>query len=645
MDPPPLLFNPLDGVMLTETIKNNDCITLKNILSSNRTVVFEEGLYTAAAWGRVECMKILLEHDADPNHTTKKGNTPLHYAKTVKTAQLLLDHDALVNVKNKKGRTPLYKALFCNKGQGLEIAQLLLEHGAHINCIDKKKKTLLHHAVKNTYHWTAEFLLHNGINPNITNGKGLTAFECVMDYYGSTYTKLFTVFKKYGMLFYRDVQPADIFSPAPYNMLTKANMFDADLCLYINRVAGLFVSANYYNEAYDSPKNGISFNRSGCLVQNISKSDLARYFTPITFKKISTSLRFLRKEMVFEFEFNNSQGLSDLLECFPWLTHYDNELTYRMIQDAIENGYNKCLQALLETKADLSGLITYDHRIDKECMLDVKSRGICAARLDKIPFLHWAVLCDNSKAIRLLIKYGADCLQKNNNQQTPLEYAIQLDRKKCIDVLNVLLCQFCRNSYEACEYKKSKQYMRSIIDPNVLLDKGDLLLHAVIKNSDIKKVMQFLPLILTKRADVNRANGKGKTALSKIPAYDENMFPIFEMLLVAGAKIVNRGNANNSLLTMAVAGESYKLIELFLEYGALVTKDAFGFCGRNTPKKIKQLLQQKYDEQACCVCYEHPDDLSDIACQNRHSEFLCKHCHGLCKPKCPMCQNVLGDFV
>jgi hypothetical protein len=258
-----------------------------------------------------------------------------------------------------------------------------------------------------------------------------------------------------------------------------------------------------------------------------------------------------------------------------------------------------------------------------------------------ISFLHLAVLKSNEKAIGLLIDHGLDCLQKNNHGKTPLEYALEMDNNKCVMVLNKLLCQQCRNCYCQGNYKKSKQLLAHIVDSNVFLEGGTLLLHEVaLLPGD--KTIKFIPLLLAKGADVNLRDKQGRTLLLKLMQDAEEKLSIIEMLLAAGANVNIYSDPNRSLLHCALFDFACEpLAKLLLEYGAQV--DAY-MLDKEYPQELKDLLQAKFNGQrCCCICFENLQDLSGIPCTGKHAEFLCQACYQKLAI-CPLCRAVLGKF-
>jgi ankyrin repeat protein len=103
-------------------------------------------LHYATASGDIDLVRLLLEHNADPNAQSKTsdnepGATPLHLAATrgyVEIARLLLDHGANVNSLTSFEGTPLHMA-----AEHPEMIRLLLDHGADANATNKSGNTAL----------------------------------------------------------------------------------------------------------------------------------------------------------------------------------------------------------------------------------------------------------------------------------------------------------------------------------------------------------------------------------------------------------------------------------------------------------------------------------------------------------------------
>jgi cytohesin len=92
-----------------------------------------------ASWDHFHCtivVQFLLEHGADPNVRTRDGSTPLHEASQngrIEMARLLIEHGANPNARMLAGLTPLHLASQYGK---VEMARLLIEHGASVEVED-----------------------------------------------------------------------------------------------------------------------------------------------------------------------------------------------------------------------------------------------------------------------------------------------------------------------------------------------------------------------------------------------------------------------------------------------------------------------------------------------------------------------------
>lgn len=84
-----------------------------------------------------------------------------------------------------------------------------------------------------------------------------------------------------------------------------------------------------------------------------------------------------------------------------------------------------------------------------------------------------------------------------------------------------------------------------------------------------------------------------------------------------------------------------------LDEGMVITKKIVNEVKeKNEELLLKLLLQKTYDEQACCICFEHPEDMRDMPCVGVHiKDFICRKCYNLLghnqlKQKiCPVCQS------
>ncbi len=122
---------------------------------------------TAAAWGHLSIVNMLLEAGADVNGVDKEDkSTALHNAAgchELEILRLLLRHGANLEARDSQGLTPLHYATLANT---MEPLRLLLEAGANPHARDKKGRTPLFYGVQYECPECAELLLEAGAEPD-----------------------------------------------------------------------------------------------------------------------------------------------------------------------------------------------------------------------------------------------------------------------------------------------------------------------------------------------------------------------------------------------------------------------------------------------------------------------------------------------
>jgi ankyrin repeat protein len=117
----------------------------------------------AAILGQNKSIRTLLNKGADIHARDKNGNTALAWAISkhdfAKTVKLLLQHEAKVDEKNNEGITPLMWAAALGLNNSVK---LLLEKQANPNLLDNKGKSAFTWAVQNGHLDTAHLLLDSG---------------------------------------------------------------------------------------------------------------------------------------------------------------------------------------------------------------------------------------------------------------------------------------------------------------------------------------------------------------------------------------------------------------------------------------------------------------------------------------------------
>jgi ankyrin repeat protein len=137
--------------------------------------------------------RLLLEHGADVNTRMDDGRSPLHWAGTDEVVRVLLEHGANVGAVDNEGRTPLHLARMG------EVVRVLLERGANVGVVDNQGKTPLHAAAgNNDVKVVAEVvrvLLEHGANIGAVNNQGRTPLHAAAE---NTDVKVVRVLLEHG---------------------------------------------------------------------------------------------------------------------------------------------------------------------------------------------------------------------------------------------------------------------------------------------------------------------------------------------------------------------------------------------------------------------------------------------------------------
>jgi ankyrin repeat protein len=147
-------------------------------------------LHGAAFWGKLEIVKVVLDHGANAMLKTKKGETALHLVSRgeyhseehgVSVVQLLLERGVDVNAQDKVAWTSLHCAAL--KGM-LKVTQVLLDHGANAKLETEEGETALHLVSGGKYdseeHGVSvvRLLLKRGVDVNAQDKVAWTSLHC-----------------------------------------------------------------------------------------------------------------------------------------------------------------------------------------------------------------------------------------------------------------------------------------------------------------------------------------------------------------------------------------------------------------------------------------------------------------------------------
>ena len=122
-----------------------------------------------------EVARLLIEHGADVNARSDDGGVPLHLAETVGFVHWLLEHGANMGAVDNEGGTPWHSAARYGR---VEVVRMLLELGADVDAVDNKGRTPLHLASATE---VVRVLLELGANVGAVDTKGRTPLHSAVD--------------------------------------------------------------------------------------------------------------------------------------------------------------------------------------------------------------------------------------------------------------------------------------------------------------------------------------------------------------------------------------------------------------------------------------------------------------------------------
>ena len=125
-------------------------------------------VHWAANCAQIECVQVLLSHNANINVQDDNGGTPLYWISgpqgddKLDIVRRLLEHGADPNICDKYHLTPLHQAS-CQGSLG--VARLLLSYGAKVDVKDYEGKTPFQRATATRNHEITKLLLEHGAVP------------------------------------------------------------------------------------------------------------------------------------------------------------------------------------------------------------------------------------------------------------------------------------------------------------------------------------------------------------------------------------------------------------------------------------------------------------------------------------------------
>ena len=158
----------------------------------------------------VDIARLLLEHGADINARAVDGFTPLHVAARwgrVEIVRMLLEHGANVDAEDNRGAIPLHTG--CDMGhwrdfttdyEKAEVVRMLLVHGTNVGARSYQDKTPLHVAVESGWVEVVRVLLEHGADVRVTDNEGKTPFQIALAKGNDKITRLLSEHGAEGVL-------------------------------------------------------------------------------------------------------------------------------------------------------------------------------------------------------------------------------------------------------------------------------------------------------------------------------------------------------------------------------------------------------------------------------------------------------------
>lgn len=165
----------------------SDCMYM--LLSDDRTLInlkdYHEStaLHLACESAQVECVKLLIEHNANVHAKNMKCQVPIHMAakaQSVDCIDLLVKAGADVNAPDIDDRTPLHSAISVKTLNVCQAVDTLLGYQAKVNVQDHYGFTPLHIAALNEAPECVESLLAKGGNVGIQTFGGISVLNMIV---------------------------------------------------------------------------------------------------------------------------------------------------------------------------------------------------------------------------------------------------------------------------------------------------------------------------------------------------------------------------------------------------------------------------------------------------------------------------------
>lgn len=614
---------------LFDAVKHSQLDLMKKIITHNPDIVSayrywpdlkEEviPLHLAAYYGTVTSLELLLgdknKARAQCDAETKEWKrVPLHYAANKTIAKILLKHRDNTNKKDVFGKKPFATALDDWPAR-YDVAHYVLKHGRDswfkVNAVDRfTNYTMLHNAAGGNLFDNVNFLLRHNANPAVYNNDGQTPLQMAIK---GWHWQTIDVFKKAGIFFISSGQ-CELFKLLHNNAqklrsLVSGTHYEVGT---VNLLAQLLIgvrSGLWYGQGQE-----IVISSDGITFKHSSRNDLCKLFGKKSIEYVEQLIDECHARVKVNGNIFNWRGpeFKRELQKYPFVVAYDKDEAFDIVLKIMENGDTDLFEWLFTDNTSYSngGLVFKPDLSGVDC--------------DGNTLLHRAAMHGNTVALMILIKNDINLLtQRNNAGKTVLDLIQACSNKdyvkgQIICINDAIAKIFLTTPSHDPEYKNIKNFLKSGFDIN-----------ACIVN-DIKTTV----LHWAARED-----------------YQKCLF-----LLKNGASVNVQDDDGHSPLFFVVRESSFiknpvDTIMLLLKYGALITERMIECADSDY---VRALLQQQYEEQICCVCYDQFLGMPAIPCAGSHgSSRLCEGCytsicekHGGKNPLCPLCRKQLGDYI
>jgi ankyrin repeat protein len=257
------------------------------------------------------------------------------------------------------------------------------------------------------------------------------------------------------------------------------------------------------------------------------------------------------------------------------------------IMMACGNKHFKCVKYLITNGADINVHdLNYDNLLHG-CMyhntydillllLTNKNLKIINSRnQNNLSPLMYAIKLNKIKYIELLLKYGADTYTWDIENNTPLLYATETNNYELTELLLKYKANpnlyFTSNEYKSPLYNAVQNDNQKIIQ--LLFDYGaNDLMYIYIETDNYEKFKNLIT-----RDNINKTNSNGDTLLYY--AAQKNNLDFVELLLENGAdpNINNIKEKNQSPLYHAIINNNYEMVKVLLKYNADYNNRLYGY--------------------------------------------------------------------